>query len=304
MSLFQRLKEGLQKTRHGFVEKVEQLFSRRKIDEALFEELEELLISSDVGVHTTLELVEELRSEARNRKLTEAEDLNALLKDQLAALLPESVPVNIERGRLNVVLIVGVNGVGKTTTIGKLAHRYKEEGLKVMLAAGDTFRAAAGQQLEIWSQRVGVPILRHAEGADPAAVVYDAIHAARARKIDLLIVDTAGRLHNKSNLMSELAKIGRIIDREIPDAPHEVLLVVDATTGQNALLQAKEFSSSVPVTGLVLTKLDGTAKGGIVFAIAAEQKLPVKLIGVGEGMADMRDFDPEEFVAALFSKEA
>ncbi len=303
MSLFNRLKEGLKKTRQGFAEKVEQLFSRRLIDEELFDELEELLITSDVGVNTAVELVEALRKEAKARKLSDADGMTSLLKEQLRTILGERNELNVRPGRLNVVVLVGVNGVGKTTTTAKLASRYKADGYKVMLAAGDTFRAAAAEQLEIWGQRVGVPVLRHAEGADPAAVVFDAVQAAKARKMDLLLVDTAGRLHNKTNLMNELSKIGRVISRECEDAPHEVLLVVDATTGQNALTQAKEFGQTVPLTGLVLTKMEGTAKGGIIFAITHEQQIPLKLIGVGEKAEDMRDFNPDDFINALFDKQ-
>lgn len=302
MGLFDKLKQGLKKTRQGFVDRVEQLFNRRMIDDDLFEELEELLIVSDLGVHTAMELVEDLRRKARERRLSDADALTGLLQELLDERLGDAVPMSIEPGRLNIVIMVGVNGVGKTTTIAKLANRYKQEGLRVMLAAGDTFRAAAAEQLEIWGQRVGVPVLRHGEGADPAAVVFDAIQSAKARKMDLLIIDTAGRLHNKSNLMNELAKVGRVIARECPGAPHEVLLVIDATTGQNAVVQAKEFGQSVPLTGLVLTKMDGTAKGGIIFAIANEQQLPVKFIGVGEAMDDLRDFVPAEFVQALFDR--
>ena len=302
MGFFEGLKRGLQKTRQGLVGRVEELFFRRKIDEELFEELEELLITSDLGVHTAIDVVEALRQEARARRLADADSLTELLQEQLQARLGDPVPLNLEQGRLNVLVVVGVNGVGKTTTIAKLAQRYKQQGWKVLLAAGDTFRAAAAEQLEIWGQRVGVPVLRHREGADPAAVVYDALQSARARKMDLVIVDTAGRLHTKSNLMNELNKIGRVVARECPGAPHEVLLVIDATTGQNAVVQAKEFGQSVPLSGLVLTKMDGTAKGGIIFAIATEQQLPVKLIGVGEGMDDLRDFDPQEFVRALFAE--
>ncbi|HBK84420.1 MAG TPA: signal recognition particle-docking protein FtsY [Firmicutes bacterium] len=303
MSFFNRLKQGLQKTRHGFIGKIEQLITGRKLDEELFEELEELLITSDVGVRTALDLVEELRELARSQKLSTGEELRELLQQQLRQLLGDQKLMNIEPGRLNVIVVVGVNGVGKTTTIAKLAHRYKNEGLKVMLAAGDTFRAAAAEQLEIWGRRMAVPVLRHDEGADPAAVVYDALQSAKARQIEVLIVDTAGRLHTKSNLMHELEKIGRVVGRECPGAPHEVLLVIDATTGQNAVVQAEQFAESVPLTGLVLTKMDGTAKGGIIFAIANQQKLPVKFIGVGETMDDLRDFQPDEFVAALFDRE-
>lgn len=300
MGLFEKLKRGLQKTREGFAGKIEQLITGRKIDESLYEELEELLIVSDVGIHTSLELVEQLRQEVIRQKVSDGTDLENLLRQQLREQLGEPVGMDLQPDRLNVVIVVGVNGVGKTTTIAKLAHHYKEAGLKVMLAAGDTFRAAAAQQLEIWGQRVGVPVVKHDEGADPGAVVYDAVQSAKARKMDLLIIDTAGRLHTKSNLMQELSKIGRIVSRECPGAPQEVLLVIDATTGQNAIVQAEQFSQSMPLTGLVLTKMDGTAKGGIIFAIASQQQLPVKFIGVGEGMDDLRPFHPDEFVAALF----
>lgn len=303
MSFFSKLKQGLQKTRQGFIGKIEQLITGRKIDEELFEELEELLITSDVGVRTALDLVEELREDARQQKLSSGDELRGLLKDKLRQFLGDSEPLHVEAGRLNVILVVGVNGVGKTTTIAKLASRFKAEGRKVMLAAGDTFRAAAAEQLEIWGNRIGVPVLRHDEGADPAAVVYDALQSAKARDKDVLIVDTAGRLHTKSNLMNELEKIGRVVGRECPGAPHEVLLVIDATTGQNAVVQAEQFGQSVPLTGLVLTKMDGTAKGGIIFAIANQQQLPVKLIGVGEQLDDLRDFQPDEFVEALFAEE-
>lgn len=303
LSFFNKLKQGLQKTRQGFIGKIEQLITGRRIDEELYEELEELLITSDVGVRTALDLVEGLRDAAKQQKLTAGEELRELLQGQLRQLLGERVALNIEPGRLSVIVVVGVNGVGKTTTIAKLANRFKTEGRKVMLAAGDTFRAAAAEQLEIWGKRIAVPVLRHDEGADPAAVVYDALQSAKARNVDVLIVDTAGRLHTKSNLMHELEKIGRVVGRECPGAPHEVLLVIDATTGQNAVVQAEQFGQSVPLTGLVLTKMDGTAKGGIIFAIASQQQLPVKLIGVGETLDDLRDFQPDEFVAALFERE-
>lgn len=281
---------------------IDAVISGRKIDEEMYEELEDLLIMHDVGVAATTNLLKELRRLVKERKVLDGEGLRPLLKEIVSKSLGEKQPLQLEAGTLNIFLVVGVNGVGKTTTIGKLAQRYKEQGLKVMVAAGDTFRAAASSQLEIWAERAGVYLVSHADGADPAAVVFDAVHSARAKKIDLLLVDTAGRLHNKSNLMQELSKIRRIIDREAENSLREVLLVVDATTGQNALVQAKEFAQIVPVTGIVLTKLDGTAKGGIVIAINQEQKIPIKIIGVGEKISDLRDFDPQEFAEALFEK--
>ncbi|KAF0197957.1 MAG: fused signal recognition particle receptor [Bacillota bacterium] len=281
---------------------IDALLSGRKIDEEMYEELEDLLIMHDVGVTAATNLLRDLRRLVKDRKILDGEGLRLLLKEIISNSLGEKKPLRLEPGTLNIFLVVGVNGVGKTTTIGKLAQRYKEQGLKVMVAAGDTFRAAASSQLEIWAERAGVYLVSHADGADPAAVVFDAVHSARAKKIDLLLVDTAGRLHNKSNLMQELGKIRRIIDREAEHSLREVLLVVDATTGQNALVQAKEFAQIVPVTGIVLTKLDGTAKGGIVIAINQEQKIPIKIIGVGEKISDLRDFDPQEFAEALFEK--
>lgn len=300
MGIFQRLKEGLEKSRHGFMAKIEAVISSRKIDQELYDELEDLLIMHDVGVSASSYLIGELKRLAKERRVSMGEELKPLLQEIIAASLGEKQSLELEKGSLNVFLVVGVNGVGKTTTIGKLAQRFREQGLKVMVAAGDTFRAAASVQLEIWAERAKALIVSHEEGADPAAVVFDAIHSARAKKVDLLIIDTAGRLHNKSNLMQELGKIKKIIDREAHNSLREVLLVVDATTGQNALIQAKEFASIVPVTGIVLTKLDGTAKGGIVIAINREQKIPIKIIGVGEKLSDLRDFDPQEFVQALF----
>ncbi|AHF07604.1 signal recognition particle-docking protein FtsY [Desulfitobacterium metallireducens] len=300
---FAKLKEGLTKTRDQFVTKVEEILTgRRKIDEDLYEELEEVLIRSDVGVTTSLELVQRLRQEVKKRKLSEAQELREVLKEEIADLLGEEVPLQFAESGPSVLLVVGVNGVGKTTTIGKLAHYFQDEGKKVILAAGDTFRAAAIDQLEIWGQRAGVEVIKQREGADPAAVAFDAIHYAKTRSVDLIIMDTAGRLHNKVNLMEELKKVKRVIEREIPGAPHEVLLVLDATTGQNALQQAKIFQEAAGVTGIVLTKLDGTAKGGVVLGIQGEVKIPVKWVGVGEGMEDLRPFVPQDFANALFSQ--
>lgn len=302
MGFFSKLKDKLTKTREGFVEKIETLVTgRTKIDEELYEELEEVLIQSDVGVNTALELVEKLRQAVKERKLDDASKLKEVLKELVSEILiDEECTVAISKGAPTVIMVVGVNGVGKTTTIGKLAHQIKDSGKKVLLAAGDTFRAAAIDQLEIWSQRVGCDIIKHSENADPAAVVFDAIKAAKARNVDVLIIDTAGRLHTKANLMEELKKVYRVIQREIPEAPHEVLLVLDATTGQNAISQAKQFRQAVGVTGLVLTKLDGTAKGGVIIGIKEEIDVPVKLIGVGEQIEDLRPFKPAEFIEALF----
>ncbi|SFJ80053.1 signal recognition particle-docking protein FtsY [Thermoflavimicrobium dichotomicum] len=319
MSFFKRLKEkvaqktesvtqkfisGLSKTSTSFVGAISDLFSgRSKIDEELFEELEEILISADVGVTTTMELVERLRQEVKERKIKEPSELQPLLSEIISDMLElegKSNQLQMNPDGMTVILFVGVNGVGKTTTIGKLAHRFKNEGKKVVLAAGDTFRAGAIEQLEVWGQRVGVDVIKHQAGADPAAVIYDGIQAAKSRKADVLLCDTAGRLQNKVNLMEELKKVHRVIQREIPDAPHEVLLVLDATTGQNAMMQAKTFGEAVNVSGIVLTKLDGTAKGGIVIAISNELQVPVKLVGLGEKPDDLQEFDPAQFVHALF----
>lgn len=302
----QKFTEGLSKTRDLLVEKVEDLVRRyKKIDESFFEELEEILIAADVGVNTMMELIDELRSEVRKHKIENALDLQPILSEKLVGLLRNdeaaSSALNIEAGRLNIILFVGVNGVGKTTTIGKMAHMFKSQGKKVLLAAGDTFRAAAIEQLEVWGQRVEVDVIKHQQGADPAAVIFDAIQAAKARGVDILLCDTAGRLQNKVNLMEELSKVNRVMKRDIPDAPHEVLLVLDATTGQNAMSQARTFGESSGVTGIVLTKLDGTAKGGIVIAIRNELSIPVKYVGLGEKMDDLQPFDPEQFVHALFA---
>ncbi|MGZ9584681.1 signal recognition particle-docking protein FtsY [Paenibacillus marinisediminis] len=296
-------KEGLEKTRKGFVEKVADLITRRKkIDEEFYEELEEILIGADVGVNTVMNLIDDLRSEVKKRKIEDAVDLQPILSEKLIELLrgDEANDIRMNPNGLTIILFVGVNGVGKTTTIGKLAHRFKQEGKSVLMAAGDTFRAGAIEQLEVWGQRVGVDVVKHQSGSDPAAVMFDAVQAAKQRGVDVLLCDTAGRLQNKTNLMDELNKIFRVIQREVPDAPHEVLMVLDATTGQNALSQAKLFGAKSGVTGLVLTKLDGTAKGGIVVAIRQELNLPVKLVGLGEKMGDLQKFDSEQFVHALF----
>ncbi|NGQ93897.1 signal recognition particle-docking protein FtsY [Brevibacillus sp. SYP-B805] len=302
----QKFTQGLTKTRDLLVEKVEDLVRRyKKIDESFFEELEEILIAADVGVNTVMELIDELRGEVRKHKIENALDLQPILSEKLVGLLKNDeaadTALRVEDGRLNVILFVGVNGVGKTTTIGKMAHMFKQQGKKVLLAAGDTFRAAAIEQLEVWGQRVGVEVIKHQQGADPAAVIFDAIQAAKSRGVDVLLCDTAGRLQNKVNLMEELNKVYRVVQREVPDGPHEVLLVLDATTGQNALSQARTFSQSAGVTGIVLTKLDGTAKGGIVIAIRNELRIPVKYVGLGEKMDDLQPFDPEQFVHALFA---
>ena len=269
------------------------------IDEDFFDELEENLILADMGMDTTLEAVEELRGRVKEKKIKDPEEVKACLREILVEMLNVGDPGLDLEGKPAVLLMIGVNGVGKTTTIGKLAHLLKGEGNRVLLAAGDTFRAAAADQLSIWADRAQVEIVRHEEGSDPAAVVFDAMNAARARKADVVLVDTAGRLHNKQNLMNELNKMSRVIDRESPDSSKEVLLVLDATTGQNGLIQAKQFGESAGITGIVLTKLDGTAKGGIVLAIAKELGVPVKFVGLGEGIDDLQPFDPAEFAQAL-----
>lgn len=304
MGFFSRLKESLTKTRQTFIEKIDEVVTGRTgIDEDLYEELEEVLIQADVGVNTAMQLVERVRKGVKARNVQEASRLKGIFQEELEYLMGEKItPINQNPEGPTVIMVVGVNGVGKTTTIGKMAHNYKQQGKKVLLAAGDTFRAAAIDQLEIWAERVGVEIIKHQEGSDPGAVAYDAVHAARSRKADVLLIDTAGRLHNKSNLMEELRKVHKIIAREMPGAPHEVLLILDATTGQNALSQAKIFSEAVSVTGIALTKLDGTAKGGVVTAIVTEMAIPVKLIGIGERMDDLRQFNPKDFIDALYGK--
>ncbi|ATW24614.1 signal recognition particle-docking protein FtsY [Candidatus Formimonas warabiya] len=302
MGFFDKLKEGLTKTRQGFVEKVSGVLTFNKsIDEDLFEELEETLIQADVGVNTSLKLVGALRARVKERKLKEASQLKDVLKEEIGRILNgDNQTLQMEKGKINVIMVVGVNGAGKTTTIGKLAYRLKKEHLKVLIAAGDTFRAAAIDQLVVWGERVGVEVIRHQEGSDPGAVAFDACKAVSSRREDVLIVDTAGRLQNKTNLMEELRKVGKIIRRELPDANLEVLLVLDATTGQNAISQARIFGEVVDVTGICLTKLDGTAKGGVIIGIKDELKIPVKLIGIGEGLEDLKDFAAEDFVNALF----
>ncbi|MGE5371016.1 MAG: signal recognition particle-docking protein FtsY [Solirubrobacterales bacterium] len=296
------MREGLAKTSRNIAGKIETLIKgSSQLDDDFFEELEAILIQADLGMPTTTAIVKAVRRQVKEKKLTAPEQVREVLRDEIGAIMAGSGgSLIIAAEKPTVYLMVGVNGVGKTTSIAKLAYRFKREGKKIVLAAGDTFRAAASEQLQVWAERVGVDLVRHQEGADPAAVVFDAINAARARKADILIIDSAGRLQNKANLMEEIAKVRRIISREIPDAPHEVLLVLDATTGQNAISQARAFQEMTGVTGIILTKLDGTAKGGIVIAVAKELAIPVKLIGIGEAMEDLKDFDAAEFADALF----
>ena len=303
MGFFQKIKEGLKKTRDSLMNPLNSLFrSFTKIDEELFEELEEILIMGDVGANTAAHICERLRARVKETGTTDPADVRGLLSEIVSDILAGGQEMQVST-RPSVVLVIGVNGVGKTTTIGKLAARYRAEGKKVVLAAADTFRAAAIEQLEIWADRAGADFVHHAEGSDPAAVVFDAIGAAKARGADLVICDTAGRLHNKKNLMDELSKIARVIDRELPGADKEVLLVLDATTGQNAVNQAREFKNAAGITGIVLTKLDGTARGGVVLAIREDLDVPVKFIGVGEGVDDLQPFDPAEFTKGLFETD-
>lgn len=301
VSLFDRLKHGLSKAKQGITDRVDEVLKAyTKVDEDLLEDLEEVLITADVGVNTTMDIIEKLEDVIRTKKITDPQDVREELKLIIEDILSkDDTKLDVSHSP-TIILMVGVNGVGKTTTIGKLAHRYKSEGKKVLLAAGDTFRAAAIDQLEVWANRCNVDIIKHQEGADPGAVIFDAIKASKARGVDVLICDTAGRLHNKSNLMNELGKVFKIVDREYPEAKKEVLLVVDATTGQNAVSQAKSFKEVCDITGLALTKLDGTAKGGVILAVKSEVDVPVKLIGVGEKMEDLQDFDSKSFVDALF----
>ncbi|HHV34642.1 MAG TPA: signal recognition particle-docking protein FtsY [Syntrophomonadaceae bacterium] len=303
-AFFSKLKDSLKKTRQNFVSKVTQLVSvHKKIDEEFYEELEGILLQADVGVAATCRLVDEIRHEVKQRKIGETAEVRELLQEKMKELLGEQASLEINTTPPTVILVVGVNGVGKTTTIGKLAYRMRQHGKEVLLVAADTFRAAAVEQLEIWSERTDSEMIKHMAGSDPAAVVFDALQAAKKRGIDVMIIDTAGRLHTKTNLMEELRKIQRVITREIPEAPHEVLLVIDAATGQDAMRQAELFKEATKVTGIALTKLDGTAKGGIVLAIFEELGIPVKLVGTGEGIGDLRGFDSHEFVRALFAEE-
>ena len=303
MGLFAKIKEGLKKTRENVSSSIEKmLHSFQKIDEELFEELEELLVLGDVGVPTAERICEECRRQVKERHISDPNEIYGLIREITAEMMRGGEELNVST-KPSVILVIGVNGVGKTTTIGKLAHRLKREGKRVILAAADTFRAAAIDQLEIWADRCGCELIKHAEGSDPASVVFDAIAATKSRGADVVICDTAGRLHNKKNLMGELAKINRIIDRELPGAAKEVLLVLDAATGQNAVNQAREFKDAADITGIVLTKLDGTPKGGVVIAIREELKIPVKFIGVGEQLDDLQPFDADEFARALFEQE-
>ncbi len=300
MALFDKLKASLGKTKNSINEKIEfTLKSFKKIDEELFEELEEVLITADIGVNTSLEIIERLRGVAKEKRLTESHELKEELGNILIEILGGADDKINLKGTPAVIMVIGVNGVGKTTSIGKIANMYIKQGKKVIMAAADTFRAGAIEQLDVWAERVGAEIVKQQEGADPAAVIYDGINAARNRKADILLCDTAGRLHNKKNLMDELKKIYRILDRELPDSSKEVLLVLDATTGQNAVQQAKLFKEVADITGIILTKLDGTAKGGIVFPIKNEYNIPVKFVGVGETADDIMEFNAEEFVKAI-----
>ena len=305
MGFFDRLKKGLTKTRENLTNKIEKLvIGYADIDDELLDELEETLIMADVGIETTERLMTAVRKGIKKKEINSPDDLRPFLQKEITAILSEGEnETHVAAEEPTVLLVIGVNGAGKTTTIGKLAAYYKGEGKKVLLAAADTFRAAAIDQLESWGEHTGVPVIKHEEGSDPAAVAFDAVKAAKARDVDVLIIDTAGRLQTKSNLMQELEKINRVIGREIKGAPHETLLVLDATTGQNAVSQAELFTKAAPITGVVLTKLDGTAKGGVVIGIKSRLKIPVKWIGVGESVEDLRPFDAEEFARALFGIE-
>ncbi len=301
MGFFERLRQGLAKTKNFFAKQLDNLFSSfTKIDEDFMEELEEILYTADIGSATTEDILSKLRVQIKEERLHETAEIKARLRTLLAEAIGEGAPLNLATTP-SVILVIGVNGVGKTTSIAKMARYLKSQKKKVVLAAADTFRAAAIDQLQVWADRVGVDMIRQDAGSDPAAVVYDAIAASKSRGADVLIVDTAGRLHNKKNLMDELAKINRVIDKALPDAARETLLVLDATTGQNAVMQAKEFQHAAEITGLVLTKLDGTAKGGMIFSIRRELGVPVKFIGVGEQADDLQPFDPEAFIEALFA---
>lgn len=300
-NLFNKLKDGLSKTKNNFTEKVSEVLNLAiKIDEDLYEELEEILITADIGVETSLEIIEKVREKVKEERIKEPKDVYGCLKEVLREILgEENNKIDLD-DTPKIILVIGVNGAGKTTTIGKVSYKLKNKGYKVTMAAADTFRAAAIDQLQVWSNRSGVDIIKHQEGSDPGAVVFDAIQASKARNTDVLICDTAGRLHNKKNLMNELGKINKIIDREYSEASKETLLVLDATTGQNALQQAKQFTEVCPIDGLILTKLDGTAKGGVVISIKHQLNIPVKFIGVGESIEDLQEFDSKNFVEALF----
>jgi fused signal recognition particle receptor len=303
LGFLEKLKERLHKTRAGFTSRLGDLIQRfPQLDEEFFEELESLLIAADVGVETSLLLVETVRRRVKEEHLREPAAVREILRQEVRAILEtDQVPLRMDANP-TVIMVVGVNGTGKTSTVGKLAWRLRREGKRVLLAAADTFRAAADEQLALWAEKAKVDVVRHQQGGDPAAVAFDAVTAARNRGLDAVLVDTAGRLHTKGNLMAELVKVGRVVGKALPGAPHEILLVVDATTGQNALVQARAFHQALGLTGLVLTKLDGTAKGGIVIAIKKTLNLPVKLVGVGEGLEDLHDFDPGAFVEALFAQ--
>jgi fused signal recognition particle receptor len=303
----EKYKDGMKKTRQTFSGKINDLLARyRRVDEDFFEDLEEILISADTGVTTVMDLIDELKMEVKRQNIKQPSEMKDVISEKLVEIYygdddQEMEKLHLEKDQLSVILVVGVNGVGKTTSIGKLAHNLKQEGKKVMLAAGDTFRAGAIEQLEVWGERTGVDVVKQTSGSDPAAVIFDGIKSAKSKNVDVLICDTAGRLQNKVNLMNELKKVKRVIEREVPNAPHEVLLVLDATTGQNALNQAKVFSEATNVTGIILTKLDGTAKGGIVLAIRNELNIPVKFVGLGEKVEDLQAFDAHAFVYGLFA---
>lgn len=301
---FEKLKQGLSKTHQGFVEKIDRLFlGKKEIDQDLLDDLEALLFEADLGVKTSSQLIEGVRQSLKRGELKEPEKVKGFMKAEILRILKsgeEPLVIDFSKTKPFVFMVVGVNGGGKTTTIGKIAYQYSSQGKKVLVGAADTFRAAAIEQLEIWASRVGADLIKQSKGSDPSAVAFDAIHAARARNADLVFIDTAGRLHTKVNLMEELKKVKRIIGRECPGAPHEILLVLDATTGQNAITQAKLFNEAVGVTGIALTKLDGTAKGGIIVGITEELKIPIRYVGIGEGMDDLKEFNATEFVEALF----
>ncbi|MBN2654658.1 MAG: signal recognition particle-docking protein FtsY [Nitrospirae bacterium] len=300
MGFFEKLKAGLSKTRNSIVQRIDDVLINRKIDASALDDIEEILITSDIGAEASAEIISILRAGVRSGEVKGTEEVKAYIQHKLSEILGSQSAIDTTKQKPFVVLVVGVNGVGKTTTIGKLASRYTSEGKTVILAAGDTFRAAAIEQIELWAGRSGCQIIKHQSGSDPAAVAFDAVDAAKARGADIVIIDTAGRLHTKGHLMEELKKIDRVIKKSIPSAPHQTLLVLDATTGQNALRQAELFNEIVKLDGIALTKLDGTAKGGIVVAIKKELGIPVKLIGIGEGIDDLKDFVPEDFVKALF----